>query len=449
MASVYDKNGTWYLRYKDAAGVWRAKASTAKTKTEAKRLAADLERLTERQRLGLEPILTDSTMTLGELCKWWLENACPASSEYNEHSRLTRHVIETPLGQLPLKLVTAGAISARLREMERADLSASYAKGVRTVLHTVYGRARKAGVWIGPNPVDEVEAPKIPRRVYVTLRAEEVPLVLENTPNAWRDLFATAVYTGMRKGELFGLLKTDVDLEHESITVSRSYDKATTKGRHADTIPIADGLLPYLTHAINHSPSRLVFPAPDGSMRSPRLNPEITLRRVLARAGLVDGWDHICRRCKRRGDPHVERHPDSALRLCPKCKMKLWPRALPRNMRFHDLRHTSGTLMLRAGVDAHRVQLILRHRDIRTTTGTYGHLLVDDLREAVNRPIPVAPEASQPLVTSPAPLVTPLLPEARDSVPASRSEAQEPKQFSPVTMERETGFEPATFSLEG
>jgi len=28
-------------------------------------------------------------------------------------------------------------------------------------------------------------------------------------------------------------------------------------------------------------------------------------------------------------------------------------------MRFHDLRHTAATLMLRAGVDAHRVQRIL------------------------------------------------------------------------------------------
>ena len=52
-------------------------------------------------------------------------------------------------------------------------------------------------------------------------------------------------------------------------------------------------------------------------------------------------------------------------------------------MRFHDLRHTTATLLLRAGIDPHRVQRLLRHASITTTTGTYGHLLVDDLRAAV------------------------------------------------------------------
>src|SRR5882724_11670048 len=52
-------------------------------------------------------------------------------------------------------------------------------------------------------------------------------------------------------------------------------------------------------------------------------------------------------------------------------------------MRFHDLRHTTATLLLRAGVDAHRVQRLLRHHDVRTTTGIYGHLDVEDLRAAV------------------------------------------------------------------
>jgi len=57
-------------------------------------------------------------------------------------------------------------------------------------------------------------------------------------------------------------------------------------------------------------------------------------------------------------------------------------------MRFHDLRHATATLLLRAGVDPHRVQRILRHTDIRVTLGTYGHLQVEDLRDAVNRIAP-------------------------------------------------------------
>src|SRR5438128_5248159 len=91
--------------------------------------------------------------------------------------------------------------------------------------------------------------------------------------------------------------------------------------------------------------------------------------------------------------PNSERHADGELRPCPRCGMKLWPTAKVRPMRFHDLRHSVVTLLLRERVDAHRVQRLLRHRDVKTTTGTYGHLVVEDLREAINL-LPPAPFAA-------------------------------------------------------
>src|SRR5204862_3476588 len=94
---------------------------------------------------------------------------------------------------------------------------------------------------------------------------------------------------------------------------------------------------------------------------------------------------------------HVEKHEDADVRRCPTCGAKLWPKAIPRPMRFHDLRHTAATLMLRAGVDAHRVQRILRHASVTTTTGTYGHLAVDDLRDAVAR---IGPKNPSPFADS-------------------------------------------------
>jgi integrase-like protein len=128
-------------------------------------------------------------------------------------------------------------------------------------------------------------------------------------------------------------------------------------------------------------------------MRSQESDPQKILRTALARAGLVDYWVHTCRRCKRRGEPYSERHADGELRGCPRCGMKLWPTAKVRPMRFHDLRHSVATLLLRERVDAHRVQRLLRHRDVKTTTGTYGHLVVEDLREAINL-LPPAPFAA-------------------------------------------------------
>jgi len=245
--------------------------------------------------------------------------------------------------------------------------------------------------------------------VHPTLRMEEIARVLEHVPGLGRPFTAIAIYAGLRKGELCGLRKCDVDLDAGLITVRCSYDRETTKGGHADVIPVAPALAPYLHDAIDASPSDLMFAWPDGSMRSPECDPEKVLRRALGRAGLVERYDHSCRRCKSRGTPYVEEHKDADVRCCPTCGAKLWPKAIPRPMRFHDLRHTAATLMLRAGVDAHRVQRILRHAAVTTTTGTYGHLAVDDLREAVARlgPKNRAPFADSLLTKAPRALPAP------------------------------------------
>ena len=407
MASVYEKRGTWYVNIKDATGRRRNIATKATTKTEARRLAADLERQGERARFGLEPLPSDSTMTLGQLCEWWLDERCPEASRPDERLRLGRHVLASPLGAVLLRFVTPALLDDQLRAMERAGAAPASVNKLRAVLHTVYSRARKAGRWTGANPVELVEVRRVPRRAYATLRAEEVPVLLANVPEDWRGLFAAALYTGMRKGELCGLRKSDVDLASGTLTVARSYDRETTKGGHADSLPVPAPLWPYLRDALD-GPGDLVFPADGGGMRSDESDPQKVLRHALGRAGIVLGYDHVCRRCKARHvEPNSWRHQDQVERKCERCGMRLWPKALPRPLRFHDLRHTTATLLLRAGVDAHRVQRILRHRDVRTTTSIYGHLDVEDLRSAMAS-LPGASEASTEPSTAPASATVPV-----------------------------------------
>jgi integrase len=153
-------------------------ATKATTKTEARRLAADLERQAERARFGLEPLPSESTLTLGQLCTWWLDERCPEASVAIETQRLGKHVLRTALGALPLRLATTAAIESRLRQMEREGLGPSSLNGLRTTLHTVYTRARKAGLWTGANLTADVERRRVPRKVPAPLRANEVPLLL-------------------------------------------------------------------------------------------------------------------------------------------------------------------------------------------------------------------------------------------------------------------------------
>ena len=109
------------------------------------------------------------------------------------------------------------------------------------------------------------------------------------------------------------------------------------------------------------------------------------LRAALGRAGIVDGYLHLCRRCKRNGTPHEEKHSDCERRRCPKCGMVLWAKALPRRFRLHDTRHTTATLLPAARVDLYAVARILRHSDPKITFETYAHLVPGYLHAQIDR----------------------------------------------------------------
>lgn len=98
MATVYKKKKTaksWYIGFKDETGGMRYQKTAAGTKSEAWTMALERERSAERLRMGLEATPGTSSMTLGELCTWWLENRCPPARAQAERYRLQRHVLST------------------------------------------------------------------------------------------------------------------------------------------------------------------------------------------------------------------------------------------------------------------------------------------------------------------------------------------------------------------
>jgi len=292
--------------------------------------------------------------------------------------------------------VTPGRVEEFLQGKTKT-LSAQSVNHLRQYLLSAFNCARRSGRWMGPNPVAEVRPRKLSRRtVGDYLRADEVPVVLGALHPRWLPLLATAIYTGLRKSELRGLRKKDVDLDTRLLTVTRSGERQTTKGGHSDTIPIAAELVPFLEEALATSPSELVFPhvcattcayqeagCPGaGGMMRADVALESVLRRAMGRAGLAVGYTHVCRR---RGCKHREAAADAVLRRCPRQGARLWPKPRVRPIRFHDLRHTTASLLMQAGAPVHAVQRILRHRDPRMTANVYGHLAPNYLRAEVDR----------------------------------------------------------------
>lgn len=473
MASVFRRDGCWYLRVKDATGRWtKIRVEGAKTKTEAKRLAAELDRRNERQRLGLDQLPPDDGGgTLRELLEWWLAEVSAGTPSHEWAERTVRgHLLTHEIAALPLAAVTPERIEGLLLSKAKG-LGPQTLNHLRAFLSRAFSAARKIGRWAGPNPAAEVQKRRVPRRAPDFLRVEEVPAVLRALDSRWRALFATAIFTGLRKGELAALAKSDVDLASRLLTVRYSWDRDSTKGGHADVIPIAAEAAPWLELAIRASPSELVFPGAGGEMMRRDVKLQSILRRALGRAGIVTGYGHVCRarvnadgkrdpsakRCK-----HVEAAPDDAPRRCPTHGDRLWPKPRVRPIRFHDLRHTTASLLLMSGADLIAVQRVLRHEDPKTTAQTYGHLVPGYLKSQVDRlrfgvrpegtsapaaDVPVTTEAPSAAAVNAGPFVPVVSPTARPQTPRAGAAEENSQRIRPSRLERRTGFEPATPSL--
>jgi hypothetical protein len=145
------------------------------------------------------------------------------------------------------------------------------------------------------------------------------------------------------------------------------------------------------------------------------------------------------------------------VRRCPAHGHLLWPKAHVRPIRFHDLRHTTASLLLMAGASLAAVQRILRHADPRITMEVYGHLAPGYLRDEVNRlrftptakeaPSDAHPEAV--VVASADPFTALGLPDPPPGDFGVPSPETEPKEIRASSPARHRGFEPLTYGSGG
>ncbi len=133
--------------------------------------------------------------------------------------------------------------------------------------------------------------------------------------------------------------------------------------------------------------------------------------------------------------------------------MVLWPKPVVRPIRFHDLRHTTASLLMMAGANPAAVQRILRHSDPRITTEVYGHLAPGYLRAEVNRlafglPAPALPVTVEvPVAVGGSLLVTRLLPEGSPVNSKAGTPGMNPEESRPLDLARPRGFEPLAFGF--
>ena len=145
--------------------------------------------------------------------------------------------------------------------------------------------------------------------------------------------------------------------------------------------------------------------------------------------------------------------------------IKLWPKARVRHIRFHDLRHTYGSVLLMLGANLVSVQRLVGHSDPKITERRYSHFSPDFMSTEVNRlrfglpalapALPLPPTSaengsgSQDLAAPSTPLGTPLVQLPRNGERKGRDPTEKSLEVPASELARDTGFEPVAFGSGG
>jgi integrase len=305
-----------------------------------KRLAEDwLSDTLAAARRGTLPGSVRTGATFEDAAAEWLryveqDRDCKPSTLRNYRSTVRVHLMPTFAG-VRIEDITSAQIEAW-----RAGLGSTggRALGNRTrnhavsVLHAILERSRRVfGLIV--NPAADVE--KLRERYDATRFSFYSPEDVHQLVRAAADeqdgvIFLTAAFTGLRRGELIALRWCDVDFDREAIRVRGTYANGVLtlpksgKGRGVPMVPVvAEALARLGQREESTGDDDLVFVGELG--------------------GYLDG---------------------SALRRRFVAAQR---RAGLREIRFHDLRHTFGTLAARGAESLVELQAWMGHAEIRTT----------------------------------------------------------------------------------
>ncbi|HEV2773895.1 MAG TPA: tyrosine-type recombinase/integrase [Thermoleophilaceae bacterium] len=287
--------------------------------------------------------------TLSEAAAEWLSAAKAGvvrtrSGEPYKPSALRSyaHALETKLlpalGHKRLSELERNDVQDLVDRLVAAGLAPSTVRNAVLPLRAIYRRSVERSE-VAINPTEGLRLPAVRGGRDRIARPQDAEALLAALRPEDRALWASALYAGLRRGELQGLRWSDVDFERGVISVERGWD-------------------------------RVVGPiAPKSRTGRRRVPLSATLRRHLAEHRLRQGrgGDGLCFGSvpERAFDP-----PTVSARA-----RAAWQRADLEPISLHECRHTYAAFMVAAGVNAKALQTYLGHSSITVTLDRYGHLM--------------------------------------------------------------------------
>lgn len=372
--SIRKRGATWsyqfYIGMVDGKKRYKTKGGF-QTKGEAS--AALRTALTDYEEKGyIEP----SKLTLNEFADEWLENYIKPVrkiSTYNRYVGLYNKYIRDTIGDIPLAEIKAYHID-KVLITNYNQVSTSTLQSVYGTINTIYNRALRLRV-AKDNPCRYVDRPKREKVNYQVLDEKEIRQLYQtlDLSNKWDYQFYIAINItielGLRRGELAGLEWQDINFENHTVIIKNNliytnghtYIQTPKTEESKRTLFVSEQLLNLLKrYKLQQTENKLRYG-------------EYYVKNIF------DGreYDFVMR--------WENGHYIHPLYYTNKITKTIKKAGINKKIRFHDLRHTNATLLLKQGIDFKVIQNRLGHEDISTTINIYSHVDLQMQKEATNK----------------------------------------------------------------
>jgi integrase len=292
----------------------------------------------------------------------WLTTAAKPRlrpKSYTDYESLLRLHIRPTLGARPLGSITQFDIQCVYAGMSERGLSGRTVEYTNAVLQSAF---RQAVRWrmLAEDPCVGVDLPRQKRREMQALSVEECRGLLDAARQTeYFALIALALTTGMRPSEYLALKWSDIDWRRGTASVCRTVQFSKSGWRFDDT---------------KRKRSRRIVKLHEFVLRA--LQSKRETEPEMRDSTVPDAQQLLF--CKADGTPLRQATVKKLLH-------RLLAEAGVRRIRLYDLRHTSATLAVAAGVSVKAISDQLGHTSISFTLERYAHLLPSIQDEAAAR----------------------------------------------------------------
>jgi integrase len=321
-----------------------------------------------------------SALTVGEWLTEWLTKAIAPPAKrpgtYRTYEGVLRKNVIPALGAIRLQELKAADIKRYYTDQK---LSPSTLAQHHAIIHSALKAATLEGLVtrnvaslvIGKPQWKRDHHDNVARNCWEADEARAFLAAAKAAGEQPAALFALALDSGARKGELCGLKWPDVDLEAGTVTFVRQLVKP---GREPEFGPVKNGV-PRTVDLADETVELL--------KTHRRCQAELKMRNRTAYHDLGLAF------AKEWGDLHGREDslglPLQSNNIGQREFARVLKAANVKKITVHGLRHTSATLLLKAGVPAHVVQRRLGHKRIEITLSIYAHVLPSMQQDAAKR----------------------------------------------------------------